>query len=62
MKISKILNIIKVILFCLAFLFIMVQDPIGFTILQILIPWIIIEYLVRVGMMVDKKLEDEEKK
>ena len=40
----------------------MVQDPIGFTILQILIPWIIIEYLVRVGMMVDKKLEDEEKK
>ena len=35
---------------------------IGFTMLQILIPWIIIEYLVRVGMMVDKKLEDEEKK
>ena len=38
---------------------------IGFTMLQILIPWTIIEYLVRVSMLVDKKvkrLEDEEKK
>ncbi len=69
MKISKVLNIVKIILFCISFTFIMIQNldtmSIGFTMLQILIPWTIIEYLVRVSMLVDKKvkrLEDEEKK
>ena len=69
MKVSKILNIIKILLFCLAFILIMMENlnsmSLGFSILGILIPWTIVEYLIRVSILVDKKvkrLEDEEKK
>lgn len=69
MKISKILNIVKLVLFAIAFILIMSGNSntmsISFTLITIVMVWSVIEYLIRVSMMVEKKvkkLEDEENK
>ncbi len=69
MKISKILNIVKLVLFVIAFILIMSGNSstmsISFTLITIVMVWSVIEYLIRISMMVEKKvkkLEDEENK
>lgn len=69
MKISKILNIVKLVLFVIAFILIMSGNSstmsISFTLITIVMVWSVIEYFIRISMMVEKKvkkLEDEENK